>query len=150
MADWLTVRYDPTYEEPLDEELIPLLDALNAAGFVTISSCSGHGRSWPHIWFEHSTDERIERLVRFVKRFEEGDYRAHFTMWTKEILLEANALTNGHAYAWMVELHLNNVFGGDTPPTSAAFMLAEAVKAVNLTARRVAEFGALDRLCADA
>ena len=106
MADWKTVRFDPTYEEKLDPEIIPLCDALNDAGFVTLSSCVGHGHSWPHVWFEHSSDERIERLARFVKQREGGDYRPYFSMWQKEIL--------DYGYAWSVEVHVNDVYS-DTP-----------------------------------
>jgi hypothetical protein len=112
MAEWKTVRHDPNYVEPLDEEIIPLCDALNAAGFVTTSSCYGHGYRWPHIWFEHSDDLRIERLARFVKAGERGDYRPYFTVWQKEICSEG--------YAWSVEIHLNEVYG-DT----SLFVIAE-------------------------
>jgi hypothetical protein len=136
MADWQTVRFDPTYEEPLDPELIPLLDALNDAGFVTISSCSGHGSGWPHISFAHSDDARIERLARFVMATEAGDYRPYFSMWQKEILLAPHALSHGHAYIWSVELHLNHV-DGLTPQADG---LREAVKAINATATQVARF----------
>jgi hypothetical protein len=105
MADWNTVRYDPSYEEQLDPEMIPLCDALNAAGFVTVSSCVGHGHTMgPYVQFEHSTDERIERLARFVKATEHYDYRPYFTMWEKEILEEG--------YSWVVSIRLNEVYRG--------------------------------------
>jgi hypothetical protein len=135
MADWQTVRYDPTYEEKLDPEIIPLCDALNAAGIVTTSSCCGHGAGWPHVWFEHAIDERrIESLARFVKDRERGDYRPYFTSWTKEILLEAlPGIYGPHPYHWCVEIHLNNVYA-DTPPKVA---LAMAVDAIDATARAV-------------
>jgi hypothetical protein len=84
MADWKVVRNDPDYPEPLDPEIVPLCDALNAAGFVTTSSCSGHGRDWPYVWFEHSTDARIEDLARFVLGTEGEYYRSHFTVWQKD------------------------------------------------------------------
>ena len=107
MADWNTVRYDPSYEEKLDPEMIPLCDALNAAGFVTTSSCVGHGMTLgPHVWFEHSSDERIEKLVRFVKGTERGDFRPYFSEWQKEILLDG--------YAWSVQIHVNGIYR-DTP-----------------------------------
>jgi hypothetical protein len=124
MADWKTVRYDPNWEEKLDPEIIPLCDALNAAGFVTTSSCVGHGESWPHVWFEHSTDERIENLARFVKRTELGDYRPHFSMWQKEILLDG--------YAWCVEVHINNIYA-DTPASIATVEIEKALAAVTST-----------------
>ena len=114
MADWKTVRFDPSYEEKLDTEIIPLCDALNAIGIVTTSSCVGHGHSWPHVWFQYSTDERIERLARFVKATETGDYRPYFTMWQKEILLpgsgEDTLLHGGTGYEWSVEIHCNEVY----------------------------------------
>jgi hypothetical protein len=140
MSDWQTVRYDPTYPEPLDPELLPLLDAMNAAGFVTIASCCGHGANWPYVFFAHSSDERIERLARFVKSSEIGDFRPFFSRWQKETLLEPNGLSHGQAYEWCVTLHLNNCYG-DTPTAEA---LAAAVKAIESTAARVAEFAACE------
>ncbi|HEY5177771.1 MAG TPA: hypothetical protein VII95_19635 [Terriglobales bacterium] len=114
MADWKTVRFDPSYEEKLDAEIIPLCDALNAVGIVTTSSCVGHGHSWPHVCFEHSTDERIERLARFVKGSECGDYRPYLTMWQKEILLPGSGedmlLHGGTGYAWSMEVHCSEVY----------------------------------------
>lgn len=121
MADWATVRHDPAYPEPLDEEIIPLCDALNAAGFVTTSSCCGHGGDWPHVWFEHSSDERIERLARFILATETVDYGPHFTMIQKEIRPEG--------YAWSIEIHLNNQFA-DTPSGEALAMARVALGAV--------------------
>lgn len=106
MADWQVVRFDPTYEEKIDPEILPLCDALNAAGFVTEASCCGHGRDWPRVWFEHSTDARIEQLARFVMAAEQGDGRPHFSMFQKEILPDG--------CRWTVEVHLNNVYA-DTP-----------------------------------
>jgi hypothetical protein len=106
MADWQTVRYDPTYDEPLDVEIIPLLDAMNAAGFVTITSCWGHGRQNPMVWFEHSTDERIERLARFVKSHERSDFSRYSSDWQKEI---------DHAgYSWSIRIRSHNLNGADT------------------------------------
>lgn len=127
MADWQTVRFDPEYEEPLDPEIIPLCDVPNAAGFVTTSSCAGHG-SWPHVWFEHSTDERIESLARFIIAPERQDCRRFFSLWQKEIRLVG--------YAWCIELHLNNVYAS----TPFADMMAEAAYAAEDVARRVREW----------
>ena len=106
MADWNTARFDPAYEEKIDPEILPLCDALNAAGFVTTASCCGHGKSWPMVCFEHSTDECIERLARFVMAREGWDYRPFFSMWQKEICPDG--------YAWCVEIHLNDCYA-DTP-----------------------------------
>ena len=128
MADWKTVRFDPSYVEPIDAEILPLCDAMNAAGFVTTASCSGHGSAWPHVWFEHSSDERIERLARFVLETEKGDFRPHFSMWQKEI--------RSDGYAWSVEIHLNNVYG-DTPPSTG---LAEPIAALVVVTKAVGDF----------
>lgn len=141
MADWQTVRFDPTYVEKLDPEIIPLCDALNAIGIVTTSSCVGHGHSWPHVWFLHSTDERIERLARFVKQTEAGDYRPHLSMWQKEILLPGSGvdtlLNNGTGYAWCVEIHAHRIFG-DTPPDVRVKIEKEALACVT---QAVLDFG---------
>lgn len=118
MADWNVVRYDPAYEEPLDAEIIPLCDAMNTAGFATTSSCWGHGTRWPYVWFEHSTDERIEKMARFVLTATEGDFRPFYVMFQKEVRLEG--------YAWSLGIHLNNVYG-DTP---AEVFGAEAIAAL--------------------
>jgi hypothetical protein len=121
MADWNTVRYDPNWEEKLDPEIIPLCDALNAAGFATTTSCCGHGHRWPLVVFEHSTDERIERLARFVMERELGDYRSYSSMWQKEILPEG--------YAWSLHLRLNNVYS-DTPASVGLEEAKSAMRAV--------------------
>ena len=107
MADWNIVRNDPSYPEPLDPEIIPLCDALNAAGFVTTSSCCGHGRNCPHVWFEHSNEERIIQMARFVIAREQGDFRPYFSMFQKEIRIDG--------YAWSLEIHLNDVYSSTDP-----------------------------------
>jgi len=106
MTDWQTVRLDSIHEEPLDPEIIPLCDALNAAGFVTVASCWGHGGQWPCVVFEHSSDDRIESLARFIFTEEEGDFRPYHSRLRKEFQL------NG--YLWMIEAHLDDVYE-DTP-----------------------------------
>lgn len=138
MADWQTVRFDPTYEEKLDDEIIPLCDALNSAGFITIGSCCGHGRRFSYVYFKHSTDERIERLARFVKATEIGDYRRYFSVWQKEILL-LNApdcvLAGGSGYDWCVEIHCNNVYD-DTPINICLVEMNHALAGVTEAVRR--------------
>lgn len=126
MVDWQTVRFDPAYAEPLDPEIIPLCDALNAAGFVTTTSCCGHGTRWPSVTFEHSDDGRIESLARFVMSREGGDYRPHYTMWQKEVL--------GDGYLWSVHVHINEAYSDTSPDVC----LEWAVSAINSTARSVA------------
>jgi hypothetical protein len=126
MADWKTVRYDPSYDEKLDPEIIPLCDALNDAGFVTTSSCCGHGGDWPHVWFEHSSDKKIEDMARFVMKAESGDYRPHFTTFQKSIDLDG--------YSWVLEIHLNNVYA-DTPVADALSQARMAMAKVTLLIR---------------
>jgi hypothetical protein len=119
LADWKVVRFDPTYIEPLDKEIIPLCDILNEAGFVTTASCSNHGHGWPIVWFEHSSDKRIESLARFVMEQEAGDFRPHFTLFKKQI--------DPVGYTWSIEIHLNDVDG----TTLQEIGLREAEKAIN-------------------
>jgi hypothetical protein len=102
MSNWETVRFDPTWEEKLDPEIIPLCDALNAAGFETTSSCYGHGNNWPHVWFRHDSDARVESLARYILREQRQDFRPSFTIFSKWIE------DDGHQ--WMVEVHTNNVY----------------------------------------
>jgi hypothetical protein len=125
MADWTTVRFDPGYEEKLDPEITPLCDALNAAGFVTTSSCCGHGHSRPHVWFEHSSDKRIESLARYILVTQSPQNPRHTPIFQKEILL------NG--YAWDLEIHLHNVYHDTSEPVAlrgAEFALAQVTKLV--------------------
>lgn len=132
MADWQTVRYDPTYEEKLDEEIIPLCDALNAAGFVTTCSCAGHSGPWPTVWFEHSSDERIEAMARHVMRAENHDYPAHTTTFWRMIELDGG-------YSWKMVVVVENVFS-ETPDDEAARLLRDALDDV---ARLVQEWVAM-------
>jgi hypothetical protein len=123
MADWQTVRFDPSYPEPLDPEVIPLCDALNAAGFVTTSSCSGHGTQWAHIYFEPSSDERIERMARAVIATESHAFPAETCLFSKEIL------PLPEAYLWCLEVIVHNVYSG-TPWEEALAMTGAACERV--------------------
>jgi hypothetical protein len=125
MADWNTVRFDPTYEEKLDPEIIPLCDALNATGFVTTASCCGHG-GWPCIWFEHSTDECIESLARFVMQHEIKDCQRYFSVFKKTIQVDG--------YIWSIHIHLNNVYH-DTPLAVAMKEAEFAIAGVTQTVK---------------
>src|SRR5665213_4215552 len=98
MADWQTVRFDPSYEEPLDIEIVPLCDALNAAGFVTESSCCGHGHRRPIVWFEHSSDGRIESMAKFVLAHELADFGLFCTTFQKEVRLDPVSYTHLRAH----------------------------------------------------
>jgi hypothetical protein len=133
MADWQIVRFDPSYVEPLDPEIIPLCDALNAAGIITSTSCCGHGYAWPHVWFEAEQDDaRIERMARFVLKSEVGQV-VYFSCFWKEVRLDG--------YAWILEIHLINVYK-DTPIAEG---LKEAVLALGRITDAVIAWHALER-----
>ena len=106
MSDWQTVRHDPNWDEPLDPEMIPLCDALNAAGFVTTASCVGHGSNWPMVWFEHGDNKRIESMIRYVLEAEKGDYRSYTSCWRRKFDLDG--------YSWSIRINCWNVYR-DTP-----------------------------------
>jgi hypothetical protein len=128
MSDYKIIRNDPNWSEPLDEEIIPLTDVLNEIGVVTISSCSGHGSTWPYVFFEHSTDERIEDLARYIKRKEDYDYAPYYTVWEKEIMIDG--------YRWSVAVHLNDVYHNTPSKTS----LQKAVVAISEIRDRILEW----------
>lgn len=139
MADWQTVRYDPSYPEPLDAEIIPLCDAMNDAGVVTTASCCGHGVQWPLVCFEDGDEARIERMARHVLAAERaaGDYQPSFSEFNRETQLD------GHA--WTLHIHLTNVYH-DTPPAQA---LGVAVAAINRVAALVREWAARETPAGD-
>ena len=138
MADWKTVRFDPDYEEKLDPEMIPLCDALNGAGFVTISSCVGHGHTLgPYVQFEHSSDERIERLARFVKKTEHYNFRPYFTMWEKEILDEG--------YSWVIRVRLNEIYYN----TPSAIRVQKELDALSRVTQAVTDFSKSSAMVTD-
>jgi hypothetical protein len=122
VSDWRTVRFDPNYEEPLDPSIIPLCDALQAAGFNTISSCEGHGLNWPHVWWDDSTPDAVcESLARYLLKRAGGDYKP-FTPWCQKEILET-----GHR--WMIEIYIHDCYC-DTPPARRFAMTSMAILAV--------------------
>ncbi len=129
MADWQTVRYDPTYSEPLDQEIIPLCDALNNAGFTTISSCCGHGYQWPMVEFEHSIDNRINNMIRYVlSRIGNYDYQPYQALFER--------MTRIDGYTWTLHIHINDVYS-DTPDDQT---LALAVVYMNEVAQFITDW----------
>lgn len=128
MAEWATVRYDPDYTEKIDEEILPLCDLLNTLGFVTTQSCCGHGTNWPSVWFEHSSDERIESMARFVLKAEEKG-GGHFTVFRKQVFLDY--------YEWQLEIHMPPVF----VDTSQETYLRLSVNAITQVADLIREWG---------
>jgi len=128
MADWHTVRYDPDYPEKLDEEIVPLCDAMNAIGFVTNSSCSGHGVDWPSVWFTHEDDTVVEHLARRIMVSEIDSKRAHSTVFSKHIVAEG--------YNWNLKIILNDVYG-DTPRSEGLKKAINAIDWVTLSIEEV-------------
>jgi hypothetical protein len=128
VAEWNIVRFDPTYEEPLDPEIIPLCDAMNAAGFETIASCWGHGHRRPAVWFKHSSDERIEKLARFIMAREQYDYHPFSSDFEKEIMMDG--------YRWCLGIRLHNCFRD----TSVEDFAQEASKALAAVTTAVSEW----------
>lgn len=133
MADWNTAKCGSPTGEIIDPEILPLCEALNAAGFVTASSCCGHGKRWPHVWFEHSTDERIEAMARFVMGQRQEDYRPFVPEFHKEILMEG--------YSWWLEIHLNNCYANtpvDVARKNAECAMAQVTAAIQAWTAREA------------
>lgn len=129
MAAWQTVRFDPSYEEPLDPEIVDLCDALNEAGFETTDSCCGHGADWPRVWWSGLVpDQRCEALARFLLDRFSFDY-CPFTPWVSKGIEKV-----GHY--WKLEIHLHRVFA-TTPPMET---LREAIAAMWAVANAVREF----------
>lgn len=126
MADWNTVRYDKAYPEPLDEEIIPICDALNEAGFETTCSCCGHGQDWARVWFQHKSDARVEDFARFVMESEKGDYRSHFTVFQKEI--------HPIGHIWVLEVHCNDVYS-TTPSKDFLNKTNQALNSLSLAVK---------------
>ena len=137
MADWQTARFDPAYEEPIDPSIIPLCDALQAAGFNTVASCCGHGQAWPHVFWDDSTpDQTCEALARFLLRRTGGDYKP-FTPWCQKEILET-----GHR--WCLEIHVHDQYA-DTPTAKAFAMASMAILAVTKHVREWQGFRSLAR-----
>jgi hypothetical protein len=137
VSNWQTVRFDPTYEEPLDPSIIPLCDALQAAGFNTVSSCCGHGQDWPRVWWDSSTpDATCESFARYLLKRAGGDYRP-FAPWVQKEILE-----DGHR--WMLEIHVHDTYA-DTPTDRA---LAAANMAILAVAKYTREWELYARVAA--
>jgi hypothetical protein len=72
--------YPPDLDEPIDPEVLPLCEALQAAGFDTIFSCGGH-ESGPYVaWLSSGADVQ---LVLYLNRRAETEKR--FTLWPAHI-----------------------------------------------------------------
>jgi hypothetical protein len=123
MADWKNFGTPEWDEEPVDPEIIPLCEALNQAGFTTFASCSGHGYQWPCIWFEHSSDERIESMARFVLQYVNHDYPPYSCRIRKQIH------HNIGDYSWSIEIQPSGV-SGDTPPDISLRRVSDSVDSI--------------------
>jgi hypothetical protein len=128
MVEWQRVRFDPEYPEPIEPEIMPLCDALNAAGFATTASCCGHGWDRPRVWFEHSADARIESLARHILAQEQTPNQRYYSVFRKEIHIDG--------YSWSLEVHLNYVFGTTPIPEAEK----EADTALAQITRQVGEW----------
>jgi hypothetical protein len=63
-----------TYDGNMDEQCVPLCDAINAIpGLVTSESCCGHGRESFKIWF-HLSDRKKIRFLTVIGRVFDSRY----------------------------------------------------------------------------
>lgn len=133
MTDWQTVRYDPTHEEKIDPQILCLCDALNEAGFETISSCCGHG-AWPSVFMNDKTpDKRYENLARFLLK---NSPLSPEGLSIYSPTMEKQILAVGHC--WHLKLILWNVYC-DTPHKEGMEVAVEAINHVTQQIRKFAE-----------
>jgi hypothetical protein len=119
MSDWSRLNSEDWGEEPLDPEVFKLCEALNNAGFITFTSCSGHGFQRPMVWFEHSNDERIEEMSRFViAELENSDFHISVRI-RKQIYKDLGD------YDWSIEVSHWDIYS-DTPHETALKMFEAA------------------------
>ena len=52
----------------IDSDIVDLVRALNENGIITVSSCSGHGKEYGHIWLK---DGRV--LIILNPNYSKGD-----------------------------------------------------------------------------
>jgi len=143
LTSYYKVRDNPDYSEKLDPEIIPLCDALNTVGFATIASCSGvghHSSSWPSVWFEHSDDERIENMARFVMLQTKELFERFFVQFSK-VLDDVD----GDGYHWYLVVHLTKVFGDSPIEVSRE----ETVYAVAQVSQAIAEWARMEEKIKD-
>jgi len=114
MTNWKTVRFDPTWEEPIDPEILPLCDALNAAGLETIGSCWGHCRDWPYALISGNiADEQAECLQRYLLAHCDECEVNYLPCMRKDIVsIGSVEAENGHY--WDLEIHASELYC-DTP-----------------------------------
>lgn len=69
-------------DDPIDDEIVGLMDALNAIpGVTTQASCCGHGRDSFHCWLQCSTIESIVGIRRVFNGCLHCDgTRTHYTV----------------------------------------------------------------------
>lgn len=120
MTTWEETKKELAETEPLDPEVIRLCDALNAAGFVTEASCSGHGGQRLMVWFEHSTDARIEQMARFVISKLEQPY---------SVRIRKQIYGKPGEYNWSIEVNHWDIWA-ETPQDKALKMWEEGANEV--------------------
>lgn len=114
MTEWNVVRYDTTWEEKIDPEILPLCDALNAAGLTTLSSCCGHGQDWPHVIMSGSIpDDKYERLQRYLLANCAQCSNIYLPCMRKDIV-GLGHLDAEMGHYWDLEIHASEVYR-DTP-----------------------------------
>jgi hypothetical protein len=68
-SEIMVLESNVEYDEHMDEECIPLCNALNAVkGIVTTESCCGHGKSHFRIWFKATSFRGLFFVARCVDR----------------------------------------------------------------------------------
>lgn len=139
MADWATVRHDPAWDEPIDAEIVPLLDVLNDNRFVTTSSCCGHGHwAYVHLVSDGGVgDERFERLARFLDHRLDIDYHPH-AAWASKHIADKRHWPSG--WYWLLEIRAHAIYAN----TPASEGLAATVVALAEVTGLVAEFCAAE------
>jgi hypothetical protein len=123
MTDWNTVRFDPAWEEKIDPEILPLCDALNAAGIETIGSCAGHG-CWPYVLITGKIpDSRIESLARHLLTYR-GWCCVKYVPVVSKIIELVGSVQAPCGHYWSIELHLSETYK-DTPLSTVWDMNAQ-------------------------
>jgi len=103
----------PEHTEPVDTEIIPLCDALNAAGFRTNCSCWGHGRlnNEPSVCM-FCTIEQAEALDIHLREASEKDLTAEgLGVW--QACLMMHLAPWGHE--WEIQVRAHDLYCDSTP-----------------------------------
>jgi hypothetical protein len=108
----------------VDIEIAPLVRVLNQAGFVTLSSCSGHGRGDASVDFAVPGLVGIRELVRRLNALDQEalPWVEMFLIWSEEI---ATACDFEHYPDWvMLSLMVEEPIAGDLAALAEALATA--------------------------